>query len=335
MKTRSDISPLLSVLVIGYKRQEFIMDAIKSVLYQSIQRNDYEIICVIGFHDEELSSFLQSNNIKEIFCDGKMGQTIVSGIEACSTDIVVFIEDDDQFRNDKLEKVLEAFQDYNCIYYHNNNQLIDEKSRLILDDISPYNKQITRPFVWHPNSRINYILKHRGDFNMSSIAVSKEILHPYLNALSKIETSPDSIIFFLLMQNKMPFCFDIEKTTFYRIHNSETNNIEHTTPQKILYTSLRFYKSRVIAYETMRSAFVRKVFLGYLLESKFGAYIDGQLDLKPRLTEEIKFFSIALARKSKFYMMLLFATYLTNMFPIYVRKIKESRRSKRYKRWNN
>lgn len=106
MKTSSDKKPLLSVLVMAYKRKQFIWSAIGSVLEQTIQRSDYQIVCVVSFHDDNLSAFLQRNNIKEIFCDGKMGQTIAYGIAACSSDIVVFIEDDDKFRNDKLERIL-------------------------------------------------------------------------------------------------------------------------------------------------------------------------------------------------------------------------------------
>lgn len=165
---------------------------------------------------------------------------------------------------------------------------------------------------------------------MSSIAIRKNS-YINLNILNKIETSPDSIIFFLMMQTNMPFYFDIERTTFYRIHNSETNSIRNTTSQKILDTALRFYRSRLIAYEAIVSFSVRKIFIGYLLESKMGAYINGRLDLKPSLTEKLNFLVIALKRQSKFYMILLFATILAGVFPNYVRRIQERRILKRYK----
>ena len=331
IKTSSDKGPMLSVLIMVYKRKEFIMEAIESVLNQTIPRNDYEIVCVVGFHDDNFSAFCKQNSIKEVFCDGKMGQTIASGIAACRGDVMIFIEDDDNFRSDKLERVLQAFKKHNCVYYHNNTELIDENSRLILGSISPYDVQIPGSFLWYPIRGFRNVLRHRGDFNMSSIAVRRSNLNLYVNIINKIETSPDSIIFFLLMQTNMPFYFDAEKTTFYRVHSSETNSIGNTSPQKILDTSLRFYRSRLIAYEAMRSPSVTKIFFGYVLESKIGAYIDGQLDLKPRFSEELKFFLIALTRPSKFYMILLLATVLARVFPNYVRRIKETRKSERYK----
>ena len=130
MKTPGDKVPRLSVLVMAYKRKEFTMEALQSALDQTIPRSDYEIACVVGFLDDQISAFLDRNNIKEIFCDGRMGQTITTGIAACSSDIVVFLEDDDKFRRDKLERVMHAFKMYNCIYYHNNTELIDERSKL-------------------------------------------------------------------------------------------------------------------------------------------------------------------------------------------------------------
>ena len=323
--------PLLSVLVMAYKRKEFIMEAIKSVLNQSIGINNYEIVCVIGFHDDELSLFFQKNNIKELFCDGKMGQTITLGLQACNSDVIVFIEDDDRFRNDKLERVLQAFSNYNCNYYHNNVELIDQKSRPILSALDPYDVQLTRSFIWDTTRGYRYILRHRGDFNMSSIAVRKSSLKPHMEVLGKIEASPDSIIFFLLMEANMRFMFDDEKTTFYRVHNSETNFIGSIDPSKALDTSSRFYRSRLIAYQAMHSPSVRRIFIAYVLESKMGTYIAGQKDLKPHLSEKFRFFLIALTRPSKFYMRLLSATILTSIFPDYVKRVMERRRLEKYK----
>ena len=212
MKAPSDKVPRLSVLVMAYMRKEFIVEALQSVLDQTIPRSDYEIVCVVGFHDDQISAFLDRNNIKEMFCDGRMGQTIASGIAACSSDIVVFLEDDDKFRRDKLERVMQAFEMHNCIYYHNNTELIDERSRFILKSISPYDVCITNSFLWKPIRGFRNVLRHRGDFNVSSIALRKNSIDLYI--LNKVEASPDSIIFFLLMQVSLPFYFDAERTTF-------------------------------------------------------------------------------------------------------------------------
>jgi glycosyltransferase involved in cell wall biosynthesis len=323
MKISRDKEPLLSVLIMSYKRKEFIMEAIESVLNQTIPQSDYEIICVVGFHDDNLSRFLQINNINEIFCEGTIGQTIASGLVACRSNIVVFLDDDDKFRNDKLQRVIQAFKIYNCVYYHNNTELINKYSSLISNSISPYNVQTTKSFLWKPIHRYRKVLRMRGDFNMSSIAIRKSNLN--FNLLYNIETSPDSIIFFLLMQTKLPFYFDSEKTTFYRIHaDSQTNfNIKESFSDEVLDTSMKFYRSRLSAYKKMELSSVQKIFLGYVLESKMGGYINGQEILKPDTREKFKFLLIAMSRPSKFYMKLLLATVLVGVFPVYVKRIRE------------
>lgn len=321
--------PNMSVLLTSYKRKEFIREALESVINQTIPREVYEIICVIGFHDDNLSLFLLDNNVREIYCEGRLGERLVLGIKACTSDIVVFLDDDDKFRKDKLELVALAFEKYNCIYYHNNTEMINARSEIILRSIQPYDKQIVRSFVWNPIRGYRNILKHRGDFNLSSIAIKKSKID--LSIINGIEASPDTGIFFLLMQLKLPFYFDINKTTFYRIHESETNSIGIIDKDIIIATSLRYYRSRLTIFEGLSYAPVKKIFLGPLLESKFGTYIVGNNDFKPGFMEKMKFFYISLTRPSGFYLRLFAAVIIYRLFPDYVKKVRYRRKVQRYK----
>lgn len=320
----------LSVLVTAYKRREFIREALESVLNQTTPKDVYEIICITAFHDEGFSIFLKENNIKEIFCDGKMGERLALGIEASNNEIIVFLEDDDKFREDKLENIISVFERYSCVYYHNNVELIDANSQIILERVDPYYRQISRSFLWIPVRGYRNILKHRGDFNMSSVAVKKKIIDKnMIEILRQIESSPDTIIFFLLMQLNLQFYFHAINTTLYRVHDSETNN-KNIDPEKIMSSSLKYYRSRLIAYESIYSNQVKKLFFAILLESKFGAYIVGKTEFKPTATEILKFFYMAISRPSIFYLRLWVATILYEFFPSYVDKVRYKRISKKY-----
>lgn len=331
LDTSEKHKPKLSVLVMTYKRKEFIVGALESVLNQTLTRSEYEIICSIGFRDDELSRFLRENDIKEIFCDGTVGEMLTQGILACNSDFVVFLEDDDQFRNDKLERALLAFQKYGCVYYHNNVQLIDVDGNKIIHRVEPYHMQVPHSYVWYPVRGYRMVLKHRGDFNLSSIAVARTEIIKYCDTLKTITTCPDSIIFFLLMQKNLSLCFDAETTTQYRIHKSETNMASDLSKSQAIKVALRFYFSRLAAYNSMKSIPVRKIFNGYVLESKFGAYIRGEKELKPNATEELKFLYIGIARPSRFYLRLFAATWIYSLFPSYVDKVRKRREIRRYK----
>lgn len=321
----------LSVLVTAYKRKEFIIEAIESVINQTIPRIFYEIICITAFHDEHLSFYLNKNNVREIYCEGKMGERLALGIEASNNEIIVFLEDDDKFRKDKLECVVKMFEIYNCVYYHNNVELIDVNSRLIYERLDPYYKQISKSFLWFPLRGYRNILRHRGDFNMSSVAIRKEVIvKSMIDTLRLIDSSPDTIIFFLLLQLNRPFYFHAVKTTLYRVHDSETNSI-NLDPEKIMNSSYRYYYSRLVVYESLYFDRIKKLFLPILLESKFGAYIAGRIDFKPTTLEIIRFFYMAITRPSIFYLRLWSATILYSFSPSYVNKVRYKRIRKKYR----
>jgi hypothetical protein len=132
-----------------------------SVLHQSISRDTYEIICVIGFTDNELSAFIKQNGITEIFCDGSFCDCLVNGIKHCCGNIVVFLDDDDVFRQDKLKNVITAFKQTKCVYYHNNVDFIDSNSSKILKPPSPYDKQVKDQIIWYPPKGWNNIVRQR------------------------------------------------------------------------------------------------------------------------------------------------------------------------------
>jgi glycosyltransferase involved in cell wall biosynthesis len=320
----------LTVLVMAYKRKDFIKEALLSVLNQTIPRSEYEIICITGFKDEDLSSFMRQNNIIELFDDTTLGSRLVTGLNRSSGDIIVFMDDDDLFRNDKLEKVINAFDKTGCIYFHNNVQLIDRNSRNILESIEPYDKQIDCIMLWYPLRRFKMIIRHRGDFNMSTIAVLKKEVCKYNDIFPDIDASPDSIIFFLLLQANKPFFFSTEKLTMYRIHHDSATNMSKDR-EKAKEISLRYYNSRLTCYQGIADVKVKKLFLGYLLDSKFGAYIAGLKDLEPTYREIFRLLYMGVTRPSAFYLRLSIATLIYGMFPRYVDRIRNERTNKKYK----
>ena len=323
---------IITILILAFKRKEFIQEAMESAINQSYPRDKYEVICSVGFHDKQLSAFMREHNIKEIYCDGTIGDSLREGLNASRGQIVAFLDDDDIFERDKLEKMVSKFDSYpDCVYYHNNVSLINVSSSAIIEIPDPYNKQITRSFIWYPMRGYRKILRQRGDFNMSSIAVNRETLLRYIDVFSQISTSQDSIIFFLLLQLKSPFYLDKSPTTKYRLHDSETNAV---SPQKDasrrMEVSLRFYNSRKRGYDGIKSGRVQRTFLGYILDSKFGCYIAGCKNLKPTYKERVQLLVLGLTRPSRFYLRLWIASLIYEVFPKFVTNTRDKRERRRY-----
>ncbi|MCW1293277.1 MAG: glycosyltransferase [Candidatus Parvarchaeota archaeon] len=64
----------ISVIVTAYNRKEFLLNALKSAVNQTLDRKFYEIIVVKNFNDNEIDNYIQQNNIKEINMDGTVGE---------------------------------------------------------------------------------------------------------------------------------------------------------------------------------------------------------------------------------------------------------------------
>jgi len=143
----------ISVIITAYNRKEFLLDAIKSVINQTLDKRYYEIIVIKNFKDEIIDRFIENNDIKNIIMDGTIGEFLYTGIKNSSGNIISFLDDDDLFLNNKLEYVYNYFKNNNnLVYYHNMAQFIDENNSII-------NKKNTNK-----------------SFNMSCISIKKEII---------------------------------------------------------------------------------------------------------------------------------------------------------------
>lgn len=59
MKKLIKKDPIISVIVIGYKRKTYIREAVISILNQTLDREKYEVIVVKSFKDKKLDSFMK------------------------------------------------------------------------------------------------------------------------------------------------------------------------------------------------------------------------------------------------------------------------------------
>ena len=98
-------SKKFSVIIIAYNRRDFLMNAIRSVINQSVAKDSYEIICVTNF-EVDLSSFINIP-IKLVNMNGSIGEFISKAISISTSNYICILEDDDEFEPTKLEMILE------------------------------------------------------------------------------------------------------------------------------------------------------------------------------------------------------------------------------------
>ena len=111
--------PKISVIVTAHDRKNYIIECLKSVLDQTLERDFYEIIVVKNFDDAYIDDFLNKNNIISVKTNNDaIGEKFLLGSEYSSSGILCILNDDDLFTKDKLEYVLRLFNDHkNLLYY--------------------------------------------------------------------------------------------------------------------------------------------------------------------------------------------------------------------------
>lgn len=118
----------ISVIIVAYDRKQFILKAIQSTLNQTLPREKYEIIVIKNYEDKNIDEFVFTNRIINIISDKKsLSGKLYEAINRASGEIILFLEDDDMFYKEKLETVLNKFEnDKNLVYYHNSSVFEDD-----------------------------------------------------------------------------------------------------------------------------------------------------------------------------------------------------------------
>ena len=224
---KESFNPLISVIVIGYKRKTYIKEAINSVLTQSLDKKRYEIIVVKSFKDKKLDSYIARNNIKNIYLNPKyavnFGTTIYEGIKQAKGRVLCFLDDDDLFIRNKLDRVYNAFVGTpELVYYRNNIIGIDKFGRKI--DFS-YGNTLKKFVINNQESKVNDYYKFillNYYFNSSSVCIKKDIIMKHIRYLKMMRRSPDDFFAYIALISKGYILCDNAFLSKYRMHPENT-----------------------------------------------------------------------------------------------------------------
>ncbi len=194
---------IITVIITAYDRREFIITAIKSVLNQSIPREDYELIVIKNYNDKTIDDYLKKNRIINIYSEDKsLGGKLAEAIKVSRGEVISFLEDDDAFVETKLECVQSLFTiNKNLVYYHNGYTPVNEKH-----SIEKYNN-------------------NSPDFNMSCISIRKEVIDA--DKIIGVTDSIDTFMYLSALESGKFLMADRKKLTFYMVHNSASNIFSH------------------------------------------------------------------------------------------------------------
>ena len=217
----SKVTGYLSVIILAYNRRDYILNAVRSVLGQTLDRDLFEIIVIKNFKDDMIDGYLERNSVKNIFSVHQtLGGKISEALDYSIGNIVCLLEDDDRFVKDKLKYVYDTFNKYPYLtYYHNghcnntNENDLDKCFKVVSDDCDYWNS-------------IKKLYKRGGGFNLSSMSIKKEFLIKHREKYKSFTYQVDGFISFLVVDNREKFLKDDRKLTVYYYHSSASRNLK-------------------------------------------------------------------------------------------------------------
>jgi len=116
------LNPVVSVVIPTYNRNELLKRAVESVLSQSF--DEFEILVIDGSRDESTRELIKSLGDGRVRYVPQRGKGIANarnlGVITARGKFIAFLDDDDRWREDKLERQLELFKElpkeYGLIY---------------------------------------------------------------------------------------------------------------------------------------------------------------------------------------------------------------------------
>jgi glycosyltransferase involved in cell wall biosynthesis len=191
---------LISVVVVAHGRRKYLAEALRSLLDQTLPRHEFEIFVLKDFPAPELvDEFDRLAPTIVDFAPGPLGGWVHAVKDRLRGELVAFLDDDDTFAPDKLERVVSAFRDSPAaLYFHHSILALDGagagRKSLDTDTAGP---PLIRTFGPDASRRsFPALWAEDAAFNESSIAVRHRVLDAFPGELAGIQVSLSAFLFF-------------------------------------------------------------------------------------------------------------------------------------------
>ena len=278
---------LITVIISAYNRKKFLKNAIWSVYTQLLDKGLYEVVVVKSFEDTDIDDYIVKLGYKNIVHDTpNYGGQVSVGIEESKGEILAFLEDDDEFKPNKLSKIHKVFSTQKEVsYFHDtrefiyNDKIVDINTKnpkisgviRYLEEITPHEDVLIDPF----DKRVgNFLIKYHGTVaTVSLMAVRRSCIEDKLALLKQISNSVENFIPAFAAECGKLF-HTADRLTRYRIHN-ENNSIalsEKDTLRRLLNLMRSTNDGKIIIDNISPKNRVRSVVKIRLLSAKLTLY---------------------------------------------------------------
>lgn len=223
----------VSVVITAYNRTTFLGEAVNSIMRNDRSEIDLELI-IISNRDFHIDSIPEDVTFEKIIMEGTIGEYLKKGIEIAKGEIIAFLDDDDLWNPNKINRLTNVFSDSDIIFYHNLYLYIDQLGRPVKhirkvekDDLDSFETPLSFKASIQ-EEKIRESIERRADFNLSCIAVRRSFALKFTDLLQKISSAQDGFFFWAAVMSNEVLFIDHLKLTKYRVHDSNTSGAKIT-----------------------------------------------------------------------------------------------------------
>jgi glycosyltransferase involved in cell wall biosynthesis len=230
--------PELSVIVSAWSRSRFLRAAIDSVREQTIPRDRYEVIVNTNLSEHELQDAGIPRDYRTLYNnESAQGPFYRKAISESSGRILAFLDDDDRWEPTRLERLASTLRDNPEVgLYHNAHSHMSELgerararpalSRLAWREV----RQPLRVLPPIPPPILGRLLRSGAGFNLSSAAVRRDCVLPWMSYLERLPASDDTFLLYATVLSGRGVWLDPLRLTAYRIHSSNLSRSSALSP---------------------------------------------------------------------------------------------------------
>ncbi len=230
---------LVSVIIPYFKKKKYIINSVKSVLNQTYE--NLEIIIIYDDENQNDLEFIQKikKKDKRIFIVQNLknmgaGESRNIGINSSKGKYIAFLDADDTWQNDKLNKQINFMKTNNYEITHTSYCIVDESQKII-------GKRIARNFF-----RLNELLKS-CDIGTSTVIIKKNLINDNVKFAS-LKTKEDYVLWLKLLEKNAKIYGLDEILTFW---TKSKTSLSSSTLQKLIdgfrvyyeYMNFNYFKS--------------------------------------------------------------------------------------------
>lgn len=222
--------PYLSVIVTAYRRKQYLLDAVRSVLDQDLDRSEYEVIVLKDFSDTSIDPTLSREApVVRVHTEDLrlMGEMLAKGIELARGEVLCFLEDDDRFCPGKLRGVRDLFRsDPRLAFVRNSYQAIDAAGAPLLtwERMRP---QPSQSFVLEARGpsgpALRRVFRFGTHVNLSTMSIRIELARARPELLRAVPASPDLYLFLAAAVSDGTIRAEAARWNEYRVHTSTSH----------------------------------------------------------------------------------------------------------------